>query len=103
MQVNLDISTIIAILSIIGTAITAVLFFGKLKWENAHHADEIKDIKKDVNNLGSKCNAIKDLLVSEQRELMLKIEALDKIMIEMSTTLKFVQSTIVDIKDKMHP
>ena len=98
---SIDLSTIIALGSVVGTIVTAVSFFNRLKWDNQRHDEEIKKQIIDINRLGEKVNSIKDTIIDEQRNTAVKIDTLDKTMIEVFTTLKHVQATITEIKEKL--
>jgi uncharacterized protein YoxC len=103
MQLHFDIGFLVAIISLFSVIVTVIIFFGKLRWEHDHNKVVITKIQTDLNNLGTKCNDLKDSLVIEHKGLSLKIESLDKIMVEITTTLKYVQQHIGEIKEKVAP
>lgn len=102
MVVEINLSLIIAGLSIVGTIITAILFFGKLRWDNQKHSEEIKQHCKDLNNMGQKLDRLKDLQNKELKDIIQRIDELDKSLIKVVATLEHVVLAVNEIKEKVY-
>lgn len=92
---------IIASLSILTTIVTAVVFFSRLQWNSNHHEANLKRHTEDLNKLGEKYNILSEKFHDEQRHILNRIEAVDKTMVRVSTTLEHMQITIEEIKEKI--
>ena len=99
MTVEINLALIIACFSIFSTIVTAVWFFGKMKWDNVHLHDELHKQEIDINNLGTKVDALREEHQVEIKQVFNKIDALDKSVIEMYTSMKYVQETVREIKE----
>jgi uncharacterized DUF497 family protein len=98
MTIELNLSLIIAVFSIFGTIITAILFFGKLRWDTHKQAEDIKKNSIDINNLGSKFNDMQQHQAAETKVILAKIDALDKNIISMSVTLSYLKEAVERLK-----
>ena len=101
MYLTLNLSVILAVLSIIGTVVTAITFFNKVKWDTQKHTRDIDKLNTDMRALSVKLSEVKDTQRAEQLQLIAKIDGVDKSTVKISTTLEHMQKAIDEIKEKM--
>jgi septal ring factor EnvC (AmiA/AmiB activator) len=102
MLIEINVSLIIAICSIFGTLITAITFFNKLRWDNAKQDEELSKHLKEIEKLKQKLDGSKESQQIETKQILLRIDAVEKSMVEISTTLNYVQDTVREIKEKLN-
>lgn len=99
---EINVSLVVALLSILGTIVTAILFFGKLRWDNQKHETDIKTQAQDLNRIGQKISAIRDSNNNEIKTVLAKIDTVDKSTIKIATTLQHVVEVVNEIKQKVY-
>ena len=99
---HLDVSLIVALIAILSTIVTGIMFFGKLKWDNAQHRREIDECKEDIDSISKKITDIQEDLRDEMQQVLAKVENLERSIIELSTTLDYISKVIGKIEAKLN-
>lgn len=99
MSLEINLALVIAICSIAGTIITAITFFNKLRWDSQLQSESIKKLLIDVNNLGAKVANVQQSSDDELKQVLNRIDIMDKSFIRMSSDLQHLQETLKDLKE----
>ena len=101
MTIELNLSLIIAMISIMGTIMSTVIFIMKLRWETSQQEKEITQLKLDINAVGKK---IADQSLHDNADmkiLLVRIDILDKAIIELQARMGFIKDTMQELKEKL--
>ena len=112
LQVEVNLSLILAIVSLMGTIISSVLFIMRLKWDMGQQEKEILTLKKDVTQLGSKVDKeidhIGTLLEKEEAEHTIelqkvsnRIDVLEKSVNKVQIQLEYITETLKELREKL--
>lgn len=96
-----NVSFILSTLALFGTIITSVSFFLRLRWESDKHTEDIKRQAVDINNLGKKLDVMRDSYALELKQVLAKIDIIDKSLIEVLSTMRHIQETVGDLRKRV--
>jgi len=111
-EVGAGLSLLISVITILGLIVTVVTFFMKLKWDSNQHEKDLDLLKIDVDKIGAKVDRKYDELVQkmteqkilnsdEIRHMLVKVDAMDKAIIILTSDMKYITETVKELKDKL--
>jgi len=122
-EVGAGISLLISVITFLGLGVTVVSFFLKLKWDSVQHDKEIEQIKTDVDRIGQKLDKKNEEMLgriektsveltqkilehslnksNEINHMVVRIDAMDKAIIKLSSDMGHVVETVRELKEKL--
>lgn len=67
-------------------------------WRGAKLVAQVEENVNDINNLGKKVNQIADIQHNEQKQLAQKMDMIDRSVVEISTTMRHINDTLIEMK-----
>jgi len=122
-EVGAGLSLLISVVTFLGLGVSVVTFFMKLKWNGDQHEKEIELIKTDVDRIGQKLDKKNEEMIgriekvtvdltqkilehslnkaNEISHMMVRIDAMDKAIIKLSSDMNHVVDTVKELKDRL--
>jgi len=112
MQVEVNISLILALVSLVGTVISSTVFIMKLRWDIGQQKTEIDLVKVDINNLGQKMDKSIETMAqkiteqrlmdsNEMRHIAIRVDAIDKAVVALQLQVGYIGDTVKELKEKL--
>jgi cell division protein FtsB len=107
-EVNLSLD--MAVIAIVSTIVRMVVFVTKTKWDVAQVKNELEVAKgqiekeiartnNDINGLGTKLTEIRIGYNDELRHILVRIDAMDKDIIQLTSDMKYISDTVKELKE----
>jgi len=102
MQFEVNLSLILAIVAIISTIVSMVIFVTKTRWDVGQLEKDLAGLKGDINAIGQKMTEQKILNSDEIRHMLVRIDAVDKAVVSLTVQVGYIADTVKDMKEKLY-
>jgi len=112
LEFEVNVSLIMAVIAMVSTIVSMVVFVTKTKWDVAQVKKELelaqvqidKEIARtnnDINGLGAKLTEIRIGNNDELRHILIRVDAMDKALIQLTSDMKYISDTVKELKEKL--
>ena len=101
LEFEVNLSLIMAVIAMLTTIVSMVIFVTKIKWEVGQLEKDIQRTQNDVNALGTKMTEIRIGNNDELRHILIRVDAMDKALIQLTSDMKYISDTVKELKEKL--
>jgi len=101
LEFEVNLSLIMAVIAMFSTIVSMVIFITKIKWETGQLEKDIQRTQNDINALGAKMTEIRIGNNDELRHILIRVDAMDKALIQLTSDMKYISDTVKELKEKL--